>query len=231
MIKYAQNNPPPPPPPKTEQKPINIFPIWGDSNSYNINPLLRNNILNSQYFKDLYLLKSYNEIIDEICKKSTHVEPWTPGSNGIPSTLFCCLYKFMLMKLTLKQVKLLLEFSGNPYVRCVGFLYIRYCCSPDYLWDWLSKYLLDDEELHPSADPKVVTTIGDYVEALIKEMNYYQTRFPRIPTKTDRILKAKLLIMSEKRERKRINWENLHLFQKGIKIKALSQQVLYFDYK
>ncbi len=40
------------------------------------------------------------EVIDEICKKSTHVEPWAPGSNGIPSTLFCCLYKFMLMKMT-----------------------------------------------------------------------------------------------------------------------------------
>lgn len=39
-----------------------IFPIWGDSSSYNINPLLRNNILSSQYFKDLYLLKTYHEV-------------------------------------------------------------------------------------------------------------------------------------------------------------------------
>lgn len=131
----------------------------------------------------------------------------------------------MLMKLTIKQLKGLLEFNGNPYVRCIGFLYIRYCCNPDYLWDWLYKYLLDDEELHPSADPKVVTTIGEYVESLIIDMNYYQTRFPRIPIMIDRIIKTKLLIMREKRERKRINFENIHLFQKGIKVKGISQQV------
>lgn len=44
-------------------KNLKIFPIWGDSSTYNINPLLRNNILSSQYFKDLYLLKTYHEVL------------------------------------------------------------------------------------------------------------------------------------------------------------------------
>ena len=123
-----------------------------------------------------------------------------------------------------KQVKSLLEYKGNTYVRCVGFLYVRYCCDPEYLWDWVSKYLLDDEELHPSADPKVVTTIGEYVEGLLTEMNYYQTRFPRIPVMIDRSLRAKIMLMREKRERKRINIENIHFFQRGVRVKALSTQ-------
>ena len=83
---------------------------------------------------------------------------------------------------------------------------------------------MDDEELHPSADPKMVTTLGEYVESLITEMNYYQTRFPRIPVMIDRTLRAKILLMREKRDRKRINIENIYLFQKGIRVKALSNQ-------
>lgn len=43
------------------EKTLKIFPIWGDSSSFNLNPLLRNNIFSSQYFKDLYLLKTYHE--------------------------------------------------------------------------------------------------------------------------------------------------------------------------
>lgn len=78
----------------------NIFPVYGDPTTCNLNDLLRNNILSSQYFKDLYALKTYHEVLDEIKTHSKNAEPWTLGTNCIPSTLFCCLYKFMLMRLT-----------------------------------------------------------------------------------------------------------------------------------
>lgn len=45
----------------------------------------------------------------------------------------------------------------------------------------MKKYLLDDEEVRPSFDRSVVMTIGDYVEKLLSELDYYGTRLPRIP--------------------------------------------------
>jgi pre-mRNA-splicing factor 38B len=64
--------------------------------------MLRNNILSSQYFKDLYALKTLPEVINEIDANVTYCEPWVLGANGVPSSLFCILYKLMLMRLTEK---------------------------------------------------------------------------------------------------------------------------------
>jgi len=85
-----------------QEKGDNLFRIWGDSTSCNLNPRLRGNIINCQYFKDIYMLKTHFEVCDELCKNAGHAEPWAVGASGIPSTMFCCLYKLMLMKLTIK---------------------------------------------------------------------------------------------------------------------------------
>lgn len=79
-----------------------VFPVNGDYQKGNLSDLLRNNILSSSYFKDLYALKNFNEVIDEIKLHVTYTEPWVVGTNGVPSTLFCCLYKLMLMRLSEK---------------------------------------------------------------------------------------------------------------------------------
>lgn len=44
--------------------------------------VLRNNILSSQYFKDLYALKSFPEVIEEIKEHVTYCEPWVAGTTG-----------------------------------------------------------------------------------------------------------------------------------------------------
>lgn len=93
------------------------LPIHGDYSKGNLNDLLRSNILRSPYFKlDLYEKKTYHEVMNEIDIHVGYVEPWTIGTHGVPSTLFCCLYKFMLMRLTLKQLFGLLK-ESNPYTR------------------------------------------------------------------------------------------------------------------
>ncbi|KAF9596398.1 hypothetical protein IFM89_010662 [Coptis chinensis] len=38
------------------------------------------NILSSDYFKELYKLKTYHEVIDEIYNQVDHVEPWMTGN-------------------------------------------------------------------------------------------------------------------------------------------------------
>lgn len=93
-----------------------------------------------------------------------HLEPWEKGSRrtqgltgmcggvrgvgggGIVSTAFCLLYKLYTLKLTRKQVMGLIEHKDSPYIRALGFMYVRYTQNPQDLFYWYEDYL-DDEEV------------------------------------------------------------------------------------
>lgn len=52
----------------------NVLPFWGNEKTMNLNPLILTNVQNSPYFKnDLYQLKSYHEVIDEIYYQVKHL--------------------------------------------------------------------------------------------------------------------------------------------------------------
>ncbi|KAL3680077.1 hypothetical protein R1sor_023033 [Riccia sorocarpa] len=138
------------------------------------------NILSSDYFKELYRLKTYHDVINEIYNQVDHVEPWMTGNCRGPSTAFCLLYKFFTMKLTVKQMQGLLNHRDSPYIRAVGFLYLRYLGDPKSLWGWFEEYITDDEEFSPSSSGKV-TTMGLYVRDLLLDQHYFDTLLPRIP--------------------------------------------------
>ncbi|KAL2499077.1 PRP38 family protein [Abeliophyllum distichum] len=138
------------------------------------------NILSSDYFRDLLRLKTYHEVIDEIYVTATHVEPWMTGNCRGPSTAFCLLYKFFTMKLTVKQMHGLLKHPDSPYIRAIGFLYLRYVADPKTLWSWYEPYLKDDEEFSPGSNGRM-TTIGVYVRDLLLGQYYFDTLLPRIP--------------------------------------------------
>lgn len=59
---------------------------------------------------------------------------------------------------------------------------------------------------------------------LLKEYDYYGTRLPRIPVQIERELKMKLLMIPEKRQRKKDNEKNLDRFIPGTRCKAISSQ-------
>ncbi|CAM6093740.1 unnamed protein product [Calypogeia fissa] len=138
------------------------------------------NILSSDYFKELYRLKTYHEVIDEIYNQVDHVEPWMTGNCRGPSTAFCLLYKFFTMKLTVKQVQGLLNHGDSPYIRAVGFLYLRYVGDSKSLWGWFEQYVTDDEEFAPGSNARM-TTMGLYVRDLLLDQYYFDTLLPRIP--------------------------------------------------
>lgn len=96
---------------QTSGKPIDVL----------MEKVLCMNILSSEYFKELYRLKTYHEVIDEIYTCVKHVEPWMTGNCRGPSTAFCLLYKFFTMKLTVKQMHGLLKHPDSPYIRAVSF--------------------------------------------------------------------------------------------------------------
>lgn len=145
-----------------------------------IERVLCQNILSSDYFKELFALKTYTEVVDEIYNHVDHVEPWMTGNCRGPSTAFCLLYKLFTMKFTVKQMQDLLDHPDSPYIRALGFLYLRYVGDPKTLWEWFEPYVEDPEEFSPGSNGKM-TTMGVYVRDIILNQYYFDTLFPRIP--------------------------------------------------
>ena len=78
------------------------------------------------------------------------------------SSAYCLLYKLFTLKLTRRQVQAMLDHVDSPYIRALGFMYIRsdhkpawsaevrcvscrYCQPPVDFWDWFEPYLDDPE--------------------------------------------------------------------------------------
>ena len=109
----------------------------------NLNPLILANVQGSPYFKvsidlnynffylshlqnELFEMRTFHEVVDEIYYKVDHLEPWAAGSRktagrsstgmcggvrgvsagGVVSSAFCLLYKLYTLKLTKKQVNM-----------------------------------------------------------------------------------------------------------------------------
>mmetsp|Transcript_29016 Transcript_29016/g.48755 ORF Transcript_29016/g.48755 Transcript_29016/m.48755 type:complete len:508 (-) Transcript_29016:745-2268(-) len=200
----------------------NALPMHGNTSNYNINNLLYNNIMENDYFRALYQLRTYHEVLDEIYRSVDHVEPWQTNTR-FPSTAFCLMVKFMLMKLTRKQMNGLLNISDCSYIRAIALLYLRYTCPPTDLWKWYEPFLEDEEEITPCADKKIVMSIGQYCVKLLTDMQYYGTTLPRIPVPIERKMKVMLLLLEEKKKRRQNNMRDKDrgLFAPGTNVRAI----------
>ncbi|XP_075676701.1 uncharacterized protein LOC142645132 isoform X2 [Dermatophagoides pteronyssinus] len=176
-----------------------------------LNPLIYTNIQQSPYFKNnLFQLKTYNEVIDEIYYSVRHLEPWEKGSRkvsgqtgmcgsvrgvgagGIISTPFCILYKLFTLKLTRKQVMAMIRHKDSPYIRALGFMYIRFTQSPRELWHWFEPFMEDDEQVDPKAGGGSPMTIGQMVRHFLTKLEWFSTLFPRIPRHVQLEIEKKL---------------------------------------
>ena len=84
------------------------------------------------------------------------------GAGGIVSTPFCILYKLYTLRLTRKQLMGLIKHKDSPFIRALGFMYIRYTQPPSSFWEWLSPYLDDNEEFEAKAGGGQKMTIGHH---------------------------------------------------------------------
>ncbi|XP_072395857.1 pre-mRNA-splicing factor 38B [Diabrotica undecimpunctata] len=186
--------------PAKTSKQNNVLPLWGNERTMNLNPLILTNIQSSHYFKvNLYELKTYHEVVDEIYYKVSHLEPWEKGSRrtsgqtgmcggvrgvgagGIVSTAYCLLYKLFTLKLTRKQLNGLISHCDSPYIRALGFMYIRYTFPPANLLEWYEDYLEDEEELDVKAGGGQNMTMGLMLRQWLVKLDWFSTLFPRIP--------------------------------------------------
>ena len=114
------------------------------------------------------------------------------GAGKVPSSAFCLMVRLLTLRCTEKQMKTILGHPDSPYIRCIGFLYLRYAADPYSLFSWFQPYLYDEEIVRISTSQNVPEmTIGEYVRSLLTDMNYHGTLLPRLPN--DREMKVKLL--------------------------------------
>jgi len=117
----------------------------------------------------------------------------------------------------------MLSHPDSPYIRCIGFLYLRYASDPAGLFDWFYPFLYDEERVRIASNPaQPESTVGEYCRSLLTEMNYYSTLLPRMPVQIEREVKVKLIQAEEVEERAKKNMKQLETFTRvGQTIRAL----------
>lgn len=105
---------------------------------------------------------------------------------------FCLLYKLYTLKLTRKQVMGLLNHADSPYIRGLGFMYIRFSQPPADLFDWYEEYLQDEEEIDVKAGGGQAITIGQMCRQFLTKLDWFSTLFPRIPVPIQKQIEQKL---------------------------------------
>lgn len=128
-------------------------------------------------------------------------------------------------------MKMLLDHPDSPYIRAIGFLYLRYVGDPKDVYQWIEPYLYDEEPIAVTANaqkkslhnnhnngqrgrrrdqPAEPDTIGDFVRKIFSELDYYGTMLPRLPIHIERDIQVKLLLAEKIQHR-----AQKHLADKG----------------
>ncbi|KAK8802431.1 hypothetical protein WA588_005400, partial [Blastocystis sp. NMH] len=155
-------------------------PIYGNATTFNLGELMYSNIMESRYFFKILDLVEFEDVIDEIKNVVHDLEPLVVGSSRHPSSAFCILYLLACKRLTFEEVTFMLHYMESPYVRAMGFLYLRFALNPRELWKFFAPYFDDAMKLTPFAD-KVPTAIGSFALSLIENKRYQSLMLPAIP--------------------------------------------------
>jgi len=195
----------------------------GNQETFNLNPLLANCVLNHDYSRKLWEMgDSFKLLLIEARDKVTHVEPWQQGTARTPSTAMCILVRFFQLGLHEGHVEALLSASEPALVRALGFLYLRYVCPPAQLWKWCEDTIYDELTAEPTyLAGGSSTTLSAWLRAVLTDQKYYGTILPRIPVKIEREIKVKLLLVDEAVSRARDNARTLDAFAVGAKVRAI----------
>lgn len=177
--------------------------------AYNINPMLLEAIRMGDQFWTMAEQTKFTDVVDTIYYEVHYCTPWVPGTHkaakasgmqsnirgvsnaGTPGVAYTILLKLFIMQLTKPQVKFLLSHTDSPFIRCIGFLYLRIGLKAyEEIWDYYAPHLADKEEFNIDGTPATKTTIGAFARRLLTDQDYFGDRLPRIPRKAEIILEA-----------------------------------------
>ncbi|KAA6373885.1 MAG: putative Pre-mRNA-splicing factor 38B [Streblomastix strix] len=198
----------------TQTKKRDEVPMDVDSR-YNLDKVLSDAILKSQYFKELYDKRTYHEVLEEIKKEVDNLEPTVRGFMNTPSSAFTLLYKLFTMHLTNRQLNGMLNPKSSPFIRGLALLYVRLVVPRNKLWDYISPYLDDEDEvtLNKWAKEEFKIKIGLFARRLLEDRKHFEIFLPNIPPKIRESIRDKLAekdgFQIEKIEKKQIDTEEL----------------------
>jgi len=118
------------------------------------------------------------------------------------------------------QLQDTLSHPDSPYIRAIGFLYLRYVGEPESMDRWIQPYLLDDQELATGRDK---VTLGEFVRTLFDSRNFQGTLLPRLPSSVEQELRVQLLQAEQVGKRGQQHYKNgrMQTFRLGARIMAL----------
>ena len=102
-------------------------------------------------------------------------------------------------------------------------MYLRFLGDPNFLWEYLSPFLNDNNLFFPKVDKKNKISVSEYVQQLFTNEKHYGTRLPRIPVKIERDIKIKLICYKEMEEREKENMKIIDKFNLGDYVKIYSE--------
>lgn len=149
---------------------------------FNLNEIIARGIVGSKYFKKLRRCNDFDSIVNEIYKEVRNLLPAATETRvRMPSKAFILLYKLFLLQLTASEIKSLISNQDSPYIRGIGFLYLRFVISVRKLNDWFIPYCDDPAKLSPGGGTEERITIGEFSQKLITENLYCGLALRRIP--------------------------------------------------
>ena len=175
----------------------------------NLNAMLVENIRSHDYFKGLEEHTTFEQVVDQIYYDCKVVSLWQPGTHkvksasgmcsglrgvsnaGVPSACAMLLFKLYILQLTTSQVKRLITHPDSPYIRAVGFLYLRHVVDPKTLFAWCEPHLHDQEKFSVLGDGFAIP-VGRFVTQLLTQQEFHDVMLPRLPVPVKREIDAKL---------------------------------------
>lgn len=121
------------------------------------------------------------------------------------------MYRLFKLRITRRQLVSLINYNDAPFIRGLGFLYIRYCQPPTSLWAWYEYYLDDEEEIDPKAGGGDRINIGALLKLMLTKLDWYGTLFPRIPVPIQKAIDAKF----KERIQQRLKQQKLAMAKDG----------------
>jgi len=190
---------------------------------YNLNEVLVKNIHECSWFKATALsLNTLDEIFEEIKKEVQFLEPVT--RNKTPSHAFCLLYRLMQLKLSEESLNRLLN-HGNPFIKGIGYLYVRFLVPSKKLWMWYRSEF-HKKDLIQVSNGGHRDTVYSLLAKLLVEKNFYGQPLPKIPIPVHRKYRMKILDMKLRDER---NDKYRSLLKAGVEVEAMyHEDTMYY---
>merc|ERR1719183_1386136 len=131
--------------------------------TYGFPPLVQSHIIDCRYYEStLTQMVAFEDLVEEARQYVKTVEPYMQDSSTMPTAFLAIVYRFFTLGLDGRQVRKLIDRHDSPFVRCLGFVYLRFALHSEKLWAWLGDYVIDDEEFQPTGGGGYIS-VGDFV--------------------------------------------------------------------